>query len=32
MEDCKLMATHMITNMKKINTSNLELMEPRIYK
>jgi hypothetical protein len=32
MEDCKPMATPMITNIKKINTSYLELLDRRIYK
>jgi hypothetical protein len=32
MEDYKLMATPMITNLKKIDTSNSELVDPRIYR
>jgi hypothetical protein len=32
MEDCKLMATPMITNLKKIDTSNSELVDPQIYR
>jgi hypothetical protein len=31
-EECKFMATPMVTNLKKIDTSNLELVDPRIYK
>jgi hypothetical protein len=32
MEDCKLMDTPMITNMKKVITSNSKLVDPRIYR
>jgi hypothetical protein len=32
MDDGKLMATPMVTNMKKIITSDLDLVDPRIYK
>jgi hypothetical protein len=32
MEDCKLMATPMITNMKKVITSYSKLVDPRIYR
>jgi hypothetical protein len=32
MEDCKSMATPMITNLKKIDTLDSELMDPRIYR
>jgi hypothetical protein len=31
MEDCRSMATPMVTNMNKIVTSYLELVDPRIY-
>jgi len=30
MEDCKLRATPMITNLKKVMTSDSELVDPRI--
>lgn len=32
MEDCKLMATHMITNLKKATTLILELVDPMMYR
>jgi hypothetical protein len=32
MEDCKMMATPMITNLKKVINSYLELVDPRIYR
>jgi hypothetical protein len=32
MEDYRLMATPMVTNMKKVITSNLELVDPKIYR
>jgi hypothetical protein len=32
MEDCKAMATPMITNLKKVTTSDLELVDPTLYK
>jgi hypothetical protein len=32
MEDCKPMATPMITNLKKVTTSNSELVDPTLYK
>jgi hypothetical protein len=32
MEDCKLMATPMITNPKKVMTLDSELVDPRIYR
>jgi hypothetical protein len=32
MEDCKPMATPMITNLKKVITSDSELVDPRIYR
>jgi hypothetical protein len=32
MEDCKSMATPMVTNMKNIETSDSELLDPKIYR
>jgi hypothetical protein len=32
MEDCKPMATPMITNLKKVTTSDSELVDPTLYK
>jgi len=32
MEDYRLMATHMVTNLKKVVTSNLEFVDPKVYK
>jgi hypothetical protein len=32
MEDCKPMATPMITNLKKVTTSDLELVDPTLYR
>jgi hypothetical protein len=31
MEDCKPMTTSMISNMKKVTTSDLELVDPTLY-
>ena len=31
MEDCKPMATTMVTNLKKIDTSDSELVDPKVY-
>jgi hypothetical protein len=32
MEDCRPMATPMVTNLKKVVTSDSELVDPRIYR
>jgi hypothetical protein len=32
MEDCKPMTTPMITNLKKVTTLDLELVDPTLYK
>jgi hypothetical protein len=32
MEDCRPMATPMVTNMKEVVTSDSKLVDPRIYK
>jgi hypothetical protein len=32
MEDYKPMATPLITNLKKVTTSNLELVDPMLYR
>jgi len=32
MEDCRMMATPMVTNLKKVVTSYLELVDPRVYR
>jgi len=32
MDDCRLMATPMVTNLKKVVTSDLDLVDPRLYK
>jgi hypothetical protein len=32
MEDCRPMATPMVTNLKKVITSDSELVDPRIYR
>jgi hypothetical protein len=31
-EDCRPMATPMVTNLKKVSNSYLELVDPRIYR
>jgi hypothetical protein len=31
MEDCKPMATHVITNLKKVTTSDSKLVDPTLY-